>query len=221
MAALATARFNRQSGGGGENAMAIGRTWWLVVAGLMLAAALTLYWMGRPPICTCGYVKLWEPGVNTPGNSQHIADWYTPSHIIHGAIFYFLTHWLMRWKQNGPRPIGIIPHGDLALGPRLAMAAALELAWELLENSPAVIDRYRQATLAVGYSGDSVLNSLADCGWMLLGFYAAHKLPWKVTLAAAIAFELLTLWLIRDNLTLNVIMLLAPIDGIRDWQAAL
>jgi hypothetical protein len=201
--------------------MAIGRKWWLVIAGLILAAALTLYLMGRPPICTCGYVKLWEPGVNTPGNSQHIADWYTPSHIIHGAIFYVLTHWLMRWKQSGPRPIGIIPHGDLALGPRLAMAAALELAWELLENSPAVIDRYRQATLAVGYSGDSVLNSVADCGWMLLGFYAAHRLPWKVTLGAAIAFELLTLWIIRDNLTLNVLMLVSPIDAIKEWQAAL
>lgn len=205
----------------GGDAMAIGRRWWLVVAALMVGAAVTLYLMGRPPICTCGYVKLWEPGVNTPGNSQHIADWYTPSHIIHGAIFYALTHWLMRWKQAGPRPIGIIPHGDMALGARLALASALELAWELLENSPAVIDRYRQATLAVGYSGDSVLNSLADCGWMLLGFYAAHKLPWKVTALAAIAFELLTLWIIRDNLTLNVLMLVYPIDAIKAWQGAL
>jgi Protein of unknown function (DUF2585) len=199
--------------------MAVSRIWWIIVALLMLCAALILWSMGRPPICTCGYVKLWEAGVNTPGNSQHIADWYTPSHIIHGAIFYWWTHLLMRWKQSGPRPIGIIPHGDFALGPRLAMAAALELAWELVENSPAVIERYRAATLAVGYSGDSILNSMADCGWMILGFYAAHRLPWKVTLGLAIAFELLTLWLIRDNLTLNVLMLLAPSDAIKAWQA--
>ncbi len=201
--------------------MRIGRRWWIVVGALMLAAALLLWRMGRPLICTCGYVKLWEPGVNTPGNSQHLADWYTPSHIIHGALFYALTHALMRWRQSGPRPIGIVPHGDFALGPRLALAAMLELAWELLENSPAVIDRYRQATLAVGYSGDSVLNSMADCGWMLLGFYAAHRLPWRLTLAAGIAFELLTLWIIRDNLTLNVLMLVHPVDAIKVWQGAL
>lgn len=201
--------------------MPIGKKWWLVVLGLCVAAALTLWWMGRPPICTCGYVKLWEPGVNTPGNSQHLADWYTPSHIIHGAIFYWFTHRLMLWKQSGPRPIGIIPYGDLALGPRIVMAAALELAWELLENSPMVIDRYRQATLAVGYSGDSIINSMADCGWMLLGFYAAFRLPWKVTLGLAILFELFTLWLIRDNLTLNVLMLVYPIDAIKAWQGAL
>ncbi|MCU0728717.1 MAG: DUF2585 domain-containing protein [Sphingopyxis sp.] len=201
--------------------MAIGKKWWLVIIALMIATAVILLWMGRPAICTCGTIKLWEPGVNTAGNSQHIADWYTPSHIIHGAIFYALTHWLMRWKQSGPRPIGIVPHGDFALGPRLVMAAALELAWELVENSPAVIERYRAATVAVGYNGDSVLNSMADCGWMLLGFYAAHRMPWKVTFGAAIAFELLTLWIIRDNLTLNVLMLVAPSDAIKAWQAAL
>ena len=201
--------------------MPIGRSWWLVIAALMITSALLLLWMGRPAICTCGYVKFWEGGVNTPGNSQHIADWYTPSHIIHGAIFYWLTHLLLRWKQSGPRPIGIIPHGDLALGARLALAAALELGWELLENSPAVIDRYRQETAAIGYTGDSVLNSMADCGWMLLGFYVAWRLPWQLTLALAIAFELLTLVVIRDNLTLNVLMLVWPIEAIRHWQAAL
>ncbi len=201
--------------------MKIGKIWWLVIALLMLGTAAILFQMGRPPICTCGYIKFWESGVNTPGNSQHIADWYTPSHIIHGAIFYALTHAMMRWKQSGPRPIGIVPYGNMALGLRLSLACALELAWELLENSPAVIDRYRAATLAVGYSGDSILNSMADCGWMLLGFYAAHRLPWRVTLGLALAFEVLTLWLIRDNLTLNVLMLVHPVDAIKAWQGAL
>ena len=101
------------------------------------------------------------------------------------------------------------------------MAAMLELAWDLVENSPAVIDRYRAATLAVGYSGDSILNSMADCGWMLLGFYAAHRLPWRVTLGLALAFEMLTLLIIRDNLALNVLMLVHPVDAIKAWQGAL
>lgn len=200
--------------------MAITRKWWLVVAVMMVSTAAVLYWMGRPPICTCGYVKLWEPGVNSPGNSQHIADWYTPSHIIHGAIFYWFTHLIMRWKRSGPRLIGIVSRGDLALGPRLAIACALELAWEVVENSPAVIDRYREATLAFGYSGDSILNSMADNVWMMAGFLIAHRLPWKVTLAFALMFELLTLWVIRDNLTLNVLMLVWPVDAIRVWQGA-
>jgi len=201
--------------------MAVERKWWLLVAALMVITAVILWSMGRPPICTCGYVKLWEPGVNSAGNSQHIADWYTPSHIIHGMLFYGVTHLIMRWKQSGPRPIGIVPRGDFALGPRMVMAAMIELTWELFENSPLVIDRYRTATLAVGYSGDSVLNSMADCSWMLLGFWIAHKLPWKVTLALAVGFELLTLWIIRDNLTLNVLMLVHPVDAIKAWQGAL
>jgi Protein of unknown function (DUF2585) len=175
------------------------------VAVFLIATAI-LFTMNRPPICTCGYVKLWEGVVNGPGNSQHIADWYTPSHIIHGFIFYGLTLWLMR-----SRPLGV----------RLIIASVIELTWEVVENSPWIIDRYREATMAVGYSGDSILNSVSDGGWMALGFLAASRLPWKVTLAIALAFEIFTLWLIRDNLTLNVIMLVAPSDAIRAWQGAL
>lgn len=167
-------------------------------------ATVILFAMNRPPICTCGYVKLWEGVVNGPGNSQHIADWYTPSHIIHGFIFYALARWLM------PRqPVGIW----------LIAASVVELAWEILENSPMIINRYREATMAVGYAGDSILNSIADGGWMVAGFLFAARAPWKATLAIAIFFELLTLWLIRDNLALNVLMLVSPIDGIREWQA--
>ena len=142
--------------------------------------------------------------MNSEGNSQHIADWYTFSHIIHGFIFYGLGAWWLKSQR---------------LGVRLMAASALELAWEIAENSPAVIDRYRQATMAVGYSGDSILNSMADGGWMMLGFFAAHRMGWKATLATAVIFELFTLFMIRDNLTLNVWMLLAPTDAIRTWQA--
>lgn len=186
--------------------MGISRKYWLGIAAIFAVAMVILVAMNRPPICTCGYVKLWEGVVNGPGNSQHIADWYTYSHIIHGFIFFGLTYLVMRSK-----PLGI----------RAMVAVVLELAWEILENSPIIIDRYREATAAVGYSGDSILNSVADGGWMLLGFLAASRLPWKVTVAIAVAFELFTLFMIRDNLTLNVIMLVSPVDAIRAWQGAL
>lgn len=183
--------------------MAIGKKWWIIVAGLMIGAALILLWMGRPPICTCGYVKLWEPGVNTPGNSQHIADWYTPSHIIHGMLFYLLG-WLCL-RRNPP--------GDRLLG-----AVIIEAAWEVLENSPVIIDRYREATIALGYTGDAVINSVADVLWMILGFGIARRLPVWGTVTLALAFETLTLLVIRDNLALNVLMLVWPIDAVRVWQ---
>lgn len=180
--------------------------WFGVAAALLLLQIVILYFMGRIPICECGYVKLFEPGVNTPGNSQHLSDWYTPSHIIHGFLFFGLA-WLLFRKQ----PIAM----------RLSFAVLIEAAWELLENSPLIIDRYRSATMALGYSGDSILNSAMDTVFMALGFLFAARMPVWVTVAVAVVFELFTGWLIRDNLTLNVIMLLWPIDAIKEWQNAI
>ena len=165
---------------------------------------LVLLAMGRPPLCTCGHVDLWHPALDA-GNSQHLADWYTPSHVIHGFLFYGVTHLLLR--RHARRTT------------RLTLAVAVEALWEIVENSPAVIDRYRTATMALGYSGDSVLNSVADIGWMAAGFLLAARLPVIVTVGLAIGFELLTLAIIRDNLTLNILMLATPIDAIRVWQA--
>ena len=180
----------------------------LVVA---LAAVAILLAMDRPPICECGYVKLWHGDINSSGNSQHIADWYTPSHIIHGMIFYALG-WLLfvKWGVGGKRAAqwGIV------------LAVFLEAAWEVIENTPFVIDRYRSVTVNWGYSGDSVLNSFADIGWMSFGFYLAMRLPVKVTVVAAVIAEIVTAFVVRDNLTLNVIMLLYPVDAIAQWQAA-
>ena len=183
----------------------IGRRYWLVAAGIVTIAALVLLWVGRPTICTCGAVKLWVGTVNGPDNSQHLADWYTPSHIIHGFLFYGLG-WLFL-RRN--------PAGD-----RLLAAVLIEAGWEVLENSQYIIDRYREATMALGYNGDSVINSVADIGWMTLGFLLARRLPVWVPIALAVMFELLTLIVIRDNLTLNVLMLIAPIDAVRTWQAS-
>ena len=181
----------------------IERRYWMIALGLAAVTAAILLWMGRPLICTCGEIKLWTGAVQSAGNSQHIADWYTPSHIIHGFLFYGLG-WLFL-RRN--------PYGD-----RLLAAVAIEAGWELLENSQWIIDRYREATFAFGYNGDSVLNSMADIGWMTLGFLAARRLPVWATMLIAIGFELLTLWTIRDNLTLNVLMLVAPVDAVRVWQ---
>lgn len=186
--------------------LGISRKWWLVSLAIMVAAGAALYLMARNPICTCGEIKLWVGEVHGPDNSQHIADWYTPSHIIHGFIFYGLLWWWMR-----DRPLGL----------RFSLAVAIEAGWEVLENSPIIINRYREATMAFGYTGDSILNSLCDVGWMAIGFLAARRLGLWPTVTIAVAFELFTLWTIRDNLTLNVVMLVWPVDAIRDWQGAL
>lgn len=174
------------------------------IAGILLA-------MGRVPICACGTVKLWWGVVQSAENSQHIADWYSFSHVIHGLLFYFFAHLLWRrWRLFGGKPsIWALP-----------IAVAFEGFWELLENSPLIIDRYRAVTMSYGYEGDSVLNSLSDMGFMTLGFLIASRLPWKASVALALAFELFTLAMIRDNLTLNVLMLTWPVDAVRVWQAA-
>ncbi|OLP56093.1 hypothetical protein BJF92_19995 [Rhizobium rhizosphaerae] len=182
-------------------------TFWLAASlAVLILQALIEGAMGRTLICTCGTIKLFEPVVMSPGNSQHIADWYTPSHIIHGFLFYGLTHLLMRRRP---------------LSARLFVALLIEAAWEIAENSPAVIDRYRAATISLDYLGDSILNSTMDSVFMAVGFFAAARLPVWLTIAIALFFELLTGFLIRDNLTLNVLMLVWPLDAVKAWQGAL
>jgi hypothetical protein len=177
----------------------------LIAAGLIVAVTiLVLHAAGRPLICTCGTVRLWEGAVNSAGNSQHLADWYSFSHIIHGFLFYAATWLLLRhW---------------LRIDTRFSLSVLIEAAWEIAENSPFIIDRYRTATIALGYTGDSIINSVSDIAMMAAGFLFAARMPARVTIAVAVAFELLTLWTIRDNLTLNVLMLVSPVDAIRQWQ---
>ncbi|WP_299194135.1 DUF2585 family protein [uncultured Erythrobacter sp.] len=180
----------------------------LVITAIAIGILLA---MGRAPICECGYVKLWHGQINDAGNSQHITDWYTPSHIIHGMIFYALGWWLFVRRGWG---------GEQAVRWGLPLAVLLEAAWEVLENTPMVIDRFRSVTANWGYSGDSVLNSAADIGWMAFGFWLALRLPVKVTVGLALIGEIVAAYVVRDNLTLNVIMLLFPQDAIAEWQAA-
>ena len=169
-------------------------------------AAIILYWMGRELICTCGYVKPWHGVVLSSENSQHLSDWYTPSHIIHGFVFYGVTWFAM---------------SRFAIGWRLAMATVVECAWEIVENTDRVIQHYREVTISLDYFGDSVINSVADVGAMMFGFWLASRLPIWASVGLAIAFETLTLWVIRDGLILNVVMLVWPIEAIKTWQMAL
>lgn len=176
----------------------------LITLGIVLLTAAYLLWIGREPICKCGYVKLWHGEVVSAENSQHLSDWYTPSHIIHGFLF-FGALWLVARR--------------LSMGWRLAIATLVECAWEIVENSDAVIERYRTVTISLDYYGDSVINTVFDVLAMILGFWMAARLPVWATVALIILFEGATMWIIRDGLALNVLMLLWPLDWIAEWQA--
>lgn len=171
---------------------------------LIVLAAAVLLAMGRNPLCTCGTVELWVGVRDSPKTSQMLADWYSASHILHGLLFYAAL-WLVarRWPVER----------------RFLVALIVEIAWEIAENTPMVIDRYRATTAALGYTGDSVINSVSDIAMMAVGFLAARKLPVWVSLALLLALELVPLFVIRDNLTLNVWMLLWPNQAVGAWQA--
>jgi hypothetical protein len=175
----------------------------LAATALLLVQAAALYAMGRVPICACGTVKLWQGVVQSAENSQQLTDWYTFSHIIHGFIFFFAAWLLFR---------------RLPIGWRLVIALAIEVAWEITENTPFIIERYRAGTISLDYYGDSIVNSLSDSLAMVAGFMLAWRLPVALTVGIALALEIVVGLHIRDNLTLNVIMLLHPFDAIRQWQ---
>lgn len=171
---------------------------------ILAATAAVLLAMGRAPICDCGYVKLWHGQTVSAENSQHLMDWYTPSHVLHGLVFYAVL-WLVARRMS--------------LGGRLIIATLIEAAWEIAENTDAVIERYRAATIALDYYGDSLVNSVADIVAMWVGFALARLLPVWASIALFVVAEAVVIWLIRDGLLLNVLMLLWPMESVRAWQA--
>lgn len=181
------------------------RLWALVVV-LLVAHAVSLYFMGQPWMYEGGYIKIWYgASVLTSENSQHLGDWYTLSHVIHGILFY----------------AGLsLVFPKLSVPTRLLMALAIESGWELFENTDMIINRYREQALAQGYFGDSIINSTGDMLASLGGFLIAWRLPVYASIIAAILLEAAALYMIRDSLTLNIIQLLHPIDAIGAWQSA-
>lgn len=181
------------------------RAAWGVVLGIMLVQAVVLHGMGRLWICSCGTIRLWVGDIRSVELSQQVTDWYTFSHIIHGILFYGLLRLLL------PR---------LPVLARLAIAVGIEAAWEIAENTPWVIEAYRQQALARGYVGDSILNSLSDTLSMMTGFALASILPWRATLALAIVMEVAVGYLVHDNLTLNILNFIHRFPAIEAWQSA-
>jgi len=176
----------------------------LVWSALIAVQALVLTAMGQPLICACGYVRLWGGLTAGPEMSQHLTDWYTYSHVIHGIGFYFVL-WLI-----APRtPVTV----------RFMLALAFEASWEVIENTPFIIDRYRQLALAQGYFGDSIINSVGDMMAAAFGFILAQALPVWGTVVLTVSIELFLAYMIHDNLTLNLIQLIYPTEAVSLWQA--
>ncbi len=177
---------------------------WAIALSIAAAASAVLYALGRPPICTCGTIDLWHGDAFSAENSQHLMDWYSPSHVLHGLLFYLAL------RLVAP---------NRGLGFRLIAATLAETGWEVIENTDAMIDRYREATISLGYYGDSIINSASDIAMMWLGFLIAARAPVWLSVALFLTAELVVGWAIRDGLTLNVVMLLWPLEAIRVWQA--
>jgi hypothetical protein len=173
------------------------------IVGIMVVQAFVLHLLGRVWICSCGTIRFWVGDIWSSELSQQLFDWYTPSHVVHGIVFYGLLRL-------------VLPRAPVVV--RLVIAVAIEASWEIAENSPFVIEAYRQQALAAGYTGDSILNSLSDTLAMMTGFALAHWLPWKATVALVLVLEIAVAALVRDNLTLNILNFVHRFPAVDAWQ---
>jgi hypothetical protein len=176
----------------------------IIIVAVLAATALLLHAQGRLWFCSCGYVLFWTGNAWSTDTSQHFSDPYSFTHVLHGFMFCWLL-WLAlpRWRLLW----------------RLSLAISAEALWELIENSSYVIERYRTATAALGYQGDTVVNSLGDILFCGIGFVLAERLGFRRSLLLFFLTEAVLLVLIRDSLLLNILMLLYPLDSIKAWQA--
>ena len=181
----------------------------LAIAGLVALTVVVLRVAGRVWWCACGTPVLFVADPSTPHNSQHVFDWYSFSHLLHGVIFFWVLQWTMPRLPARLRP---------ARAWWLVIAVAVEAAWEVLENSPIIINRYREATAALGYEGDSIVNSVGDLAFCVAGYFLARAIGWKASPAVFLVVEVVMVVAIRDNLTLNVLMLLWPSEAIKALQ---
>lgn len=176
---------------------------WVLVGAIFAATAGALVIEGRRWWCACGQPWPWITDVWTSHCSQHLADPYSVTHVSHGLIFCGALAWLLpAWTVRA----------------RLSAALAVAAGWEILENSPLIIERYRATTMSLEYLGDSIGNAIGDVLACAIGFFIALRLGVVRSLILFAATELLLLLLMRDNLTLNVLMLIYPVPGIKAWQ---
>lgn len=174
-----------------------------VVAFILAATVLQLWHQGRVWYCACGHWNPWAGDIWSAHNSQHLFDPYSFTHILHGVLFFWVLSWLFkRWSFPW----------------RLTLAILLEAIWEVAENAPFIIQRYREATIGLGYEGDSIVNSVSDILCCAAGFILARLLGFRLALAMFVVVEVLLAVVVRDNLTLNILMLLCPIDAVKQWQ---
>lgn len=175
-----------------------------ICAVIVVALEVVLWLLGRRWWCACGDGALWAGDVQGAHMSQHLLDPYSATHVVHGVLLYGVM------RSLAP---------PMSLGNRFLCAIAIEAAWEVLENTNYVIDRYRNATFAVGYAGDSIINSAADVACCAAGFFAARRLGLVGSIGLFVVVEVLLAATVRDNLTLNVLMLFAPLESVKAWQA--
>lgn len=180
---------------------------WAALTAVFAAAALLLRLEGRLWICACGKLQLWSGNICSSDNSQHFLDPYSFTHVLHGFLFFWLVALLVNLFLKRLRPVW-----------QVVLAIAIEAVWEVFENTNFIIDRYRSETAALGYNGDTVVNSFGDILCCLIGFLIARRLGWRRSIIVFLVVEAILIFWIKDSLLLEIVMLISSIDAVKAWQ---